>query len=210
MTPFDQKGNPSSKQREKTQSGKVATGSHHRGLEEKGHSISAIARQMEMDPKTVRKYLQLESLKSTRAPRTKVWDAFRQWIWKRWSEGPQNTGVLFQELGGMGYQGSFRTLQRFVAKWRTEGPKKETRPKMPNPRRIKYLFTKQLNELDPEDRSNPSFLGLGVGAMRRKSRAIANRIGPAVSPTTVPGSGLNPSLQGGRVGRIPAGRLPTE
>ena len=85
---------------------------------EEGESISAIARRMELDRKTVRRCL-----------RDKKWQPYRrrakaetllaphgQWLRRRAPEVRYSARILYQELRAeRGYRGSYETVKRFVA-----------------------------------------------------------------------------------------------
>jgi transposase len=89
---------------------------HHDGV-----SVSEIARQLDMDRKTVRKYLQHAPREYERRP--KVWqvDPYRAYLRERWELGVHNAAKLFVELGKRGYGGCLTQVKKVVRPWRGEG-----------------------------------------------------------------------------------------
>ena len=88
---------------------------HHDGL-----SVSEIARQLDMDRKTVRKYLREAPRKYERKPRSCKLDPFRVYLRERWELGVQNAARLFGEIQKRGYAGGSSQVRALVAPWRSE------------------------------------------------------------------------------------------
>ena len=89
---------------------------HHDGL-----SVSEIARLMDIDRKTARKYLK-------EAPRAyqrkaKVWkiDGWRAYLRERWEQGVHNASRLFLEIQKRGYEGCLTQVKKVMREWRSEG-----------------------------------------------------------------------------------------
>jgi transposase len=74
---------------------------------------SQIARRLQLDRKTVRRYLRLETMpeRQTRAKRGSVLDPYTAFIQERWDEGCHNAYQLFRELRARGYPGG-RTIMK--------------------------------------------------------------------------------------------------
>ncbi|TAK27434.1 MAG: transposase [Myxococcaceae bacterium] len=108
---------------------------------------------------TVRKYLRAPTC-PTRAPRrTKVGTltGFDTHLRTRWEAGCRDAVVLWQELRTHGFQGTYRTVQRHVAGWRTgEGAPKGTRTAMsakaPSPRQARWWLTLPSERLSASQR----------------------------------------------------------
>jgi transposase len=88
-----------------------------RNLHERGWSISAIARHLGKDRKTVRRYLaDPDARPGVRKPAGRLLDRYAAYVQARLEDNPHLTGtVLDRELGELGYGGSYRTLARHLA-----------------------------------------------------------------------------------------------
>jgi transposase len=75
-------------------------------LHQRGYSQKAIARQLCVHPKTVRRYLHRGSPKAPRHRTRRMWDPFRPYLLQRWNEGCSNATQLFREIQAQGYTGS--------------------------------------------------------------------------------------------------------
>jgi len=98
-----------------------------------GRSVSEVARRLQMDRKTVRKYRDLEideiaeSLGEAKRRSRKV-DHYRGWIQSRVEamaeDGVINAQAMLPDLRALGYRGSARTLRRYVERLRQKYQKK--------------------------------------------------------------------------------------
>ena len=88
-----------------------------RTLFEQGLNKSAIARQLDLDPKTVRKWINLP-FKPQHRNRTRQLDQFADFLKARAPEVGFNGAVLLRELQALGYQGSYPVLLRYIRPWR--------------------------------------------------------------------------------------------
>lgn len=86
----------------------------------RGKPKKAIARELGVDIKTVRKWVAKEWRPQRRQPREKKLTPYEEVIRGRFAEVGYNATVLFRELQGAGYEGSYPPLQRFVRKLRAE------------------------------------------------------------------------------------------
>jgi len=89
---------------------------HHDGL-----SVSEIGRRLEMDRKTVRKYLSKPPRAYERKPKDWKIDPFRAYLRERWELGVQNAARLFAEIRKRGYAGCETQVKKVVRPWRSEG-----------------------------------------------------------------------------------------
>lgn len=90
-------------------------------LHQQGLSVSAIARTLELDRKTVRKYLtQPPRPYPRRPPRAHKLDPYRAYLRERWEAGVQNGSKLFRELQQRGYPGGPTQVGKLVTSWRAE------------------------------------------------------------------------------------------
>ena len=127
-----------------------------KALRKAGYSASAICRQLQISPKTTRKYLQSDpkAVIHSRRTRRKIIDRFHKDLWRLWQEGMQATPLLFRNLQSLGYQGSYRTLQRYVAQWREKRPQFNGKPnRIPSAREIKFWITKDEEKLKDEEKA---------------------------------------------------------
>jgi transposase len=88
-----------------------------RNLHERGWSVSAIARHLGKDRKTVRRYLADPDVRpGVRQPTGKLIDPYAAYVEARLEDNPHLAGtVLDRELGELGFAGSYRTLARHLA-----------------------------------------------------------------------------------------------
>jgi transposase len=96
-----------------------------RALFERGVSRKAIARELGLDVKTVRKWLRRSLEPQRRRVRGRLLDRFAELLRARALEVGFNAAVLLRELREQGYMGSYATLRRYVAPWRVEQRREE-------------------------------------------------------------------------------------
>ena len=89
-----------------------------RALWERGVSKKAIARELDLDIKTVRKWCRQAWSPQKRRSRGRVLDAWEPFLRRRAPEVGFNAMVLHRELAGQGYEGSYAALAKYVAPWR--------------------------------------------------------------------------------------------
>jgi transposase len=89
-----------------------------RALWERGVSKKAIARELELDIKTVRKWCRRAWSPQKRQSRGRVLDAWEPFLRARAPEVGFNAMVLYRELVGQGYGGSYAALAKYVSPWR--------------------------------------------------------------------------------------------
>jgi len=102
-------------------------------LIQSGQNVSEVARELGMDRKTVRKYRDLtpEEVAVYRAGtkrRSRKVDDFEGWIRHRVEamaeDGVINSQAIYEEIKGLGYEGSPRTLRRYVSQLGVEPQKR--------------------------------------------------------------------------------------
>ena len=77
-----------------------------RDLKNNGWSVSAIAEQLDLDRKTVRKYLvQSPQPYQRQNPAAAKIDPYRSYIRERWEQGVHNACKLLEEVRARGYAG---------------------------------------------------------------------------------------------------------
>jgi transposase len=91
-----------------------------RTLAEQGASKKAIARQLGLDVKTVRKWLRRTWRPERRRARGRVLDRWREFLQARAPEVGFNAVVLTREVTAMGYTGGYSALLKYIAPWRKD------------------------------------------------------------------------------------------
>src|SRR2546427_755532 len=93
-----------------------------RDLKQQGWTVSAIAEQLNLDRKTVRRYLlePPQPYKRENPAPCKI-DPHRGYLRERWEQGVHNASKLLDEIRGRGYDGGYSQLKLAVASWREEG-----------------------------------------------------------------------------------------
>jgi transposase len=145
----------------------------------KGLSKHAIARETGLNRETVQVYISAGAFPeiSSHGPRRSGLDPFVPYLQQRWADGCRNATRLFEELRGLGYTGTLRTLRRRVRTWRGHdgrgrwkhdagaGPPPVDPIKPPSPRRATWLLVGDTDRLDARDVALRNHL-LGVGGIR--------------------------------------------
>jgi transposase len=90
-------------------------------LHHDGWSVTEIARHLDIDRKTVRKYLREAPREYERKPKSWKIDPWRAWLRERWEQGVHNASRLFGEMRKRGYDGCYTQVKRTVREWRSEG-----------------------------------------------------------------------------------------
>jgi transposase len=89
-----------------------------RALWASGKKKKQIARELSLDIKTVRKWVDGTWVAQKRRPRGRLLDDFRAFLEGRAAEVGFNGEVLLREVRGLGYTGSYSTLADYIAPWR--------------------------------------------------------------------------------------------
>jgi len=123
---------------------------HNRGL-----TITAIADQLRLNRRTVRKFLGVGSaaeLRRTLGAGPSRLDRFAAYLVRRWQEGCQVSAYLHDELRALGYRGSKRSVRRFVEGWRRSQPPPPVRRVLPGPQTVCWLLLRRRSDLDDAER----------------------------------------------------------
>lgn len=126
-------------------------GQHARGLfqavhtlTDTGRSYSAVARELGLDRKTVRKYARARTWQEVmrRPPRKpSTLDPYRDYLQQRWDEGEHNAMVLHEELRSKGYLGHYQRVKMALAPLRRGLPLDQPRARPPSPRETARWIT---------------------------------------------------------------------
>lgn len=93
-----------------------------RDLKSKGMNITQIARELDLDRKTVTKWLKSDQLPAYRkkVQRESKLENYKAYIIERMNEGCVNAMVLFDEIKAMGYPGRLTILRDFMKPYREQ------------------------------------------------------------------------------------------
>ena len=86
-------------------------------LHQQGWTFCAIARHLQVDRKTVRRYAQAQGFPERQQPRG-ILDSFKPYVLSRWNEGCRTGTRLLEEIKQRGYQGGRTTLFNYVSRLR--------------------------------------------------------------------------------------------
>lgn len=120
-------------------------------LNNKGLTITAIAGQLHLSRRTVRKFLGAGSaaeLQRTLGAGPSRLDRFTPYLVRRWREGCQVAAYLHEEIRAQGYHGSKRSVRRFVEGWRRSQPPPPMRRLLPGPQTLCWLLLRRRSDLD--------------------------------------------------------------
>jgi len=119
-----------------------------------GLSLSAIARRLKLDRRTVRKFgaAQVATQVVTRGDHyTTTLDPFVPYLAQRWGDGQHVAAVLFREIKHRGYRGSARTVRKRLLRWRTAEPPPPAHALLPGPRTLAWLLLRRASDLDEKE-----------------------------------------------------------
>jgi transposase len=125
-------------------------------LHRKGLTQKAISQTLQIERKTIRRWLRNGHFPQRKRPvrkPAKVHD-FADYLQRRWTEGCHNATKLFQEMRSQGYRGQCSMLAKFVSVWRTRGPlSRSDRPQRFAPKQVAILTSKSPDRLTDDQRS---------------------------------------------------------
>ena len=126
-------------------------------LREQGLSMRAIARRLDLNFKTVRRYLRAGSVDSQLASgvQVSVLDPFKPYLNERLAQGERNATRLLTEITGQGYTGGYNTLARYLRPLRRLDAATladlPPRPAPPAVRKVTGWITGLPSNLEPDD-----------------------------------------------------------
>ncbi len=103
-----------------------------------GQSARAIARELGLNVKTVRKFIRADSFpeRTQRVGRESVLDPWRTYLESRWAEGCRNAAQLWREIRAQGFRGGHSQVrQMFSARRQQEEPSSSGRSSPQSPQR---------------------------------------------------------------------------
>ena len=123
-------------------------------LRELGLSMRAIARRLNLNFKTVRRYVGVASVDVLLAVgvQVSVLDSFKPYLNGRLVEGERNATRLLAEITGLGYTGGYNTLARYLRPLRRlDAAALPPRPAPPAVRQVTGWITGLPSNLEPDD-----------------------------------------------------------
>jgi transposase len=139
-------------------------------LHQQGFKPKKIAQRLGLSDRTVQKWVAASTFPETKQRRRKAssFDAFTPFLLKRWKEGEQKGAQLVRELREQGYQGSERTVYRYLeALKQTESEVSSPFHRLPqySANTAVWLFVRDLDSLDEVERED-------LAALRQTSRVL--------------------------------------
>jgi len=129
-------------------------------LHDQGLYIAEIARLLNMDWKTVNKYVQADECPlypEKRSRRPRKLDPYKEYITQRWQSGCHSSTEILHEIRQFGYNGSRSIMMDWVS--RTLKPPRSSHPRLSSrtivswsPSRASWLLVKKKDELTEEDK----------------------------------------------------------
>jgi hypothetical protein len=123
-----------------------------------GHSLGAIARELQLDRSTVRRFTRatsIEELLVKTVNRTGLLDGFTEHLTARFHAGTTDAVTLHAELQTLGFTGSVQTVRRYLHPLRQGRPNSPRRsrphPTVPKPRHIVRWIMTDPTQLDPDE-----------------------------------------------------------
>lgn len=111
-----------------------------RTLLDQGRSVSAVAREVGVSRRTVRKYVHMDQHPGSarRAPRRQLLDPYRDWLTEQVRAGQRNAVQLFRILRQQGYQGGYTTVKSHCHTLRHAHPVRPGRWACPSPQALSW------------------------------------------------------------------------
>ncbi|WP_420915007.1 hypothetical protein [Micromonospora chalcea] len=122
-----------------------------------GRSLRGISRDLQLDYYAVRRYARATSLDELIAPavhRRSVLDAFKPYIYERFTEGQRNAVQLYREVRQQGYSGSASTVNLYVHLLKRGVTAPPAPRPIPAPRSAATLLLTHPDRLPPEQTGN--------------------------------------------------------
>ncbi|MEX2985570.1 ISL3 family transposase [Streptomyces sp. C36] len=161
-------------------------------LTDTGRTYSAVARELGLDRRTVRKYARARTWQEVmrRPPRkASTLDPYLDYLQQRWDEGQYSAKILHEELQTKGYLGHYQRVKMAVAPLRRGLPLDEPRERPPSPREAARWITTRpdrrslhINDRLPRLLDHCPELRLTHDLVRRFASMIDNR-----DATSLPG-----------------------
>ena len=138
-----------------------------RALHQQGLSLRAISTEIDISRKTARRFLEAETFpeRAQRQRGRSKLTPYEPYVRERWAAGCRNAHTLWEEVRARGFTGAPSLIRRAVADWRTEPARHGRVAQMDvprgvlalpptrvwSPRHARWLLTKAVADLEPED-----------------------------------------------------------
>ena len=118
-----------------------------------GLSMDALARRLDLNFKTVRRYLDADDVDALLAGgvRSSVLDPFKPYLHSRLAAGERRATALLREIVGQGYTGGYQTLRRYVRPLRCVEAAGLTNRGAPSEKKVAGWITGLPSRLEPGD-----------------------------------------------------------
>lgn len=119
-----------------------------------GFSKSRVARELHLDPHTVRRFAHATSIDQLLAKTTSrgiVLDPFTAHLGRRFTEGETDAAMLYREIRADGYRGSEQTVRRYLRPFRDRKAAPPTTPQPPKVRHLAGWIMTDPEHLEPDD-----------------------------------------------------------
>lgn len=120
----------------------------------KGRSLKGISRELNLNYYAVRRYARasgLEELLVSATHRTTVLDAFKPYLYERFSKGCHNASLLFRQIQAQGYTGSASPVDRYIRLLRKGSIAPPPPRPVPKPRTITAWIMTHPDNLSSDD-----------------------------------------------------------
>jgi transposase len=146
-----------------------------------GVGTTAISRALNLDGKTVRRYLRaatVDELLTETVPRPKGLDEHTAYLVSRWEQGCTNAVRLTTELRDRGYRGSARTVRRLLQTWR-DGTVKPTAVTAvaPKPREVTGWIIRPTGDRTEDEQSGLARIFERCDSLRTVDRLVSDFAG---------------------------------
>ena len=128
-----------------------------------GHSQAEISRATGLARPTVRRFARAgsaEELLGGTARGSRL-DEFKPYLCRRWNEGARDGAALHAELQKRGWNGSARTVRRYLAQFREPGTAPSAPPAVPKARQITRLLLTRPDHLEPGEQEQLAAIRAG-------------------------------------------------
>src|SRR4051794_13104324 len=120
-----------------------------------GRSQKAIAEELNLQRKTVRRWLRAREFPERKVPvrRPSVVEEYADYLQQRWNQGWHNATAMYREIRIRGYTGKRGMVAQFVSQWRPAGrPTRGHRIERVAPKHAAILVTRPAERLSDEQR----------------------------------------------------------
>jgi transposase len=186
-------------------------------LHQQGLSQCAIADQVGLGRKTVRRYLRADAFPERARPaaRATILAPYDRYLRTRWAEGCHNAHQLWLEIQRQGFLGGAVTVRRYVARWRTHPARRGRSAQRPtalggspsrpptrvlSPRQARWLLLRAWDTLTLEEQTYRTHL-LEACAVAREAQQLAEAFGQVMRTQDRPG--LSAWLMRAEVSSVP-------